>query len=171
MALSSMFKCPSCGGLFDSRYRMERHQVDRHGERSIDAKPVAPDVAGYLNLEDLARAVHEHEVIVVSMGELRNTYGAERLGVDVRERIHRGLLGCELGHFPTPLPRDQRELVVIYEWGGPVPALVRKAIGDPHDSSVEMSRFISQLVRLASRDRVKLNAIRDVLGQASPATA
>ena len=169
MALSSMFKCPSCSALFDSRYRMERHQVhycrfDSHDERSaIEAEPVAPDVTGYLNLDDLARAVHGHEVIAIPMGDLRDTYGAERLGVDVRDKIHQGLQRRKLAHFPTPLPRHQEELVVVYELGGPVSGLIGEAIGDPHDSLIEMSRFVSQLIRQASRARVKLNTIQDVL--------
>ena len=164
MALSSMFKCPSCDALFGSRYRMEQHQFNSHDERSvIEAEPVAPDVAGYLNLDDLARAVHEHEVIAIPMGDLRDTYGAERLGVEVREKIHQGLQRRNLAHFPTPLPRYRGELVVICEWDGPVSGLISEAIGDSDVSFIEMSRFVSQLIRQASQARVKLNTIQDVL--------
>ena len=172
MALSSMFKCPSCDALFGSRYRMEQHQFNSHDERSVtEAEPVAPDVAGYLNLDDLARAVHGHEVIAIPMGDLRDTYGAERLGVEVCEKIHQGLLRRNLAHFPTPLPRYQGELVVIYELGGPVSGLISEAVGDPHVSFIEMSRFVSQLIRQASQARVKLNTIQAVLTDEDSARA
>ena len=97
------------------------------------------------------------------MEDLRNAYGAQRLGSEVRNRIHFGLERDGLAYFPVPLPTYQDEVVVIYEEEGPVAELISEAIGDSHISDVEMSSIISQLIRVASQARMKLNQIQEVL--------
>ena len=81
----------------------------------------------------------------------------------MRNRIHFGLERDGLAYFPVPLPTYQDEVVVIYEEEGPVAELISEAIGDSHISDVEMSSIISQLIRVASQARMKLNQIQEVL--------
>ena len=120
-------------------------------------------MARYSGTNSVLRAVREQQVIAILMEDLRNAYGAQRLGSEVRNRIHFGLERDGLAYFPVPLPWYQHEVVVIYEEEGPVTGLISEAIGDSHISDVEMNSFISQLIRVASQARMKLNQIQDVL--------
>lgn len=63
------------------------------------------------------RVEEQGNVRTVTMEELREAYGASRLGVHVRSDISRALAGVGLGHIPEELPSYQHEQVRLYKKG------------------------------------------------------
>ena len=117
-------------------------------------------MATYLSLDALARAVRKEGVIAVPMGQIRDAYGAERLGSNVRRGIGSSLTRRGLAHIPRTLPGYQEDIVVIYKNYGPVHELITDAT---KAGARQMSTFIPLIINLAAQERVKLNAIRDLL--------
>jgi hypothetical protein len=75
----------------------------------------------------------EGGVASLLMGDVRDAYGAGRLGVHVRSGISKALLGMGLGHFPTDLPDSQYARVRIYKLGSSV-ADVIEAVLNPGEA-------------------------------------
>lgn len=63
------------------------------------------------------RVEQQGDIRTVTMEELREAYGASRLGVHVRNEISRALAGVGLGHIPEELPSYQHEQVRLYKKG------------------------------------------------------
>ncbi|MGM8929962.1 hypothetical protein [Salinicola halophyticus] len=63
------------------------------------------------------RVEEQGNVCTVAMEELREAYGASRLGVHVISDISRALAGVGLGHVPEDLPNYQHEQVRLYKKG------------------------------------------------------
>lgn len=62
--------------------------------------------------------------MTVSVGSLRDTHGAGRLGVHVRANIHNELAGRGIGHFPAEIPDNQDQPVRVYKKGTPAGELI-----------------------------------------------
>lgn len=69
----------------------------------------------YARLEDIRDAVEENGgVLTLSMEELRDAHGAERLGVNVRSAITSRLRKLGLNHQPYVLPAYQEDTIRLY---------------------------------------------------------
>ena len=77
------------------------------------------------NLDDLSDALQKNDgILTVTAEDLRNRYGADRLGVNVRAAISKELAGRGLAHYPTELPDRQGEQVRVYRQGSPVAEII-----------------------------------------------
>lgn len=112
-------------------------------------------------LDDLVREVEENSgVMTVEASALRDRYGAERLGINVRNAISKELAGRGLAHYPKILPDRQHELVRIYRQGSPVADLIDAVL------NVD-SRADAKLRKAAKGDSEKVVAkIRELLEEA-----
>lgn len=94
----------------------------------------------YKNLEELRDKVENSgDVLSVTMLELRNAYGAQRLGTVVRENISADLAGLGIGTFPDELPDYQEEHVRVYKRGSAAATLI-EAVLEPNPKSDERIR-------------------------------
>lgn len=90
------------------------------------------------SLNDIkARVEANGNVDTLRMDEVRDAYGAGRLGVHVRANISKALQGMGLGHYPAVLPDSQYAHVRIYKLGSPVADLIDAVLnpgpdGDEH---------------------------------------
>lgn len=88
------------------------------------------------SLDDLQEAVEANGgVLTVPAWKVRDAYGAERLGAQVRANITRELQGRGLGHYPTEIPDRQRREVRIYKIASPAGAVIDAVLrpGEPGD--------------------------------------
>ncbi len=109
------------------------------------------------SLDDLATEINEHGgVMTVSAEVLRNRYGAERLGVNVRTGISKELAGLGVGHYPRFLP-ERHDPVRVYKLGSPIADVINAVL------TVD-SKSDAQLRKLAKGDCEKILArIRELL--------
>lgn len=83
---------------------------------------------GFRDLKELKHKVDEAGgVLTVSMEDLRDAYGADRLGVNVRTRLQEQLAKLGLAHRPKDLPAYQEQQVRIYVQDSQVGELIRAA--------------------------------------------
>ena len=112
----------------------------------------------FKTLEELKAAVEENDgVLTLEVRVVRDAYGADRLGVNVRANISKALKGLGLGHYPAELPEYQHQPVRLYKLGSKVADLIDAVFepGDQHDkelreaaggSDSEIVRKIRELV-------------------------
>lgn len=73
------------------------------------------------NWDDVKKKVETNgNVLTLSMTDLKDAAGKDKLGVNVRAEISKTLAGMGLGHIPQELPSYQHESVRIYKKGTPV---------------------------------------------------
>ena len=110
------------------------------------------------NFEELDQLVRNSKgVLTVRMEQLRDAYGAGRLGRWVRQGIGKELAQRGLAHFPAELPENQWRHVRIYKNGTPAADLVQ-ALMEPGKDGDEIIR---QSLNGEAQD--KLLRIRGVL--------
>lgn len=107
--------------------------------------------------ETLGELVDKNVIHVIEMRELRDAYGASRLGETIAANISKELAGYGLGHLPSPLPLLASEEVRLYRRG--------TAIGDIVTAVLEPSVGGDQrLIDYAENtDREIVTRIREVL--------
>jgi hypothetical protein len=110
--------------------------------------------------DDLKRRVQsEGGVLTLPAWEIRDMYGAGRLGAIVRENISRELRRQGLGHYPAEIPGDQYKHIRIYEQGSRVEDLI-EAVLDPNEDG---DRILRDAVGGAEAERALLDQIRSLL--------
>lgn len=90
-------------------------------------------MSGWQGIKDI---VEENDnVFTISMLELREAAGKEKLGVNVTAGIKKKLAGMGLGHIPVDLPSYQHEQVRLYKKGTAVGELIDTVImpGEQND--------------------------------------
>ena len=113
----------------------------------------------FSDFDELAKRVSENgNVLTVTMGQLRDAYKAEKLGVNVRENIGKMLAGIGLAYYPTPLPTYQDEPARIYKQGTPVADLIDAVLNKPTVENDEVIRG-----RVNESDTSILNKIRELI--------
>jgi hypothetical protein len=96
----------------------------------------------------------------VTMGQLRDALGYDKLGVHVRTEISRKLAGQGLGHKPAPeLPDYQHQDVLVYSLGSKI-AQVVDALDHP---SEEGARKLVEIMTNDAKDI--LDRIKALLGE------
>ena len=110
------------------------------------------------SLEDIRDSVDKADgVVTLAMWDVRDAYGAGRLGVHVRTNISKKLRSLGLGHYPRELPSEQEVSVRVYRQGG--------AIADLIDAVLNPSATHDEELRAAVGGDAKetLNAIRELV--------
>jgi len=96
------------------------------------------------NWDDIKAAVENNgNVLTVTMEQLRDAYGAAKLGVHVRDAISSTLAGLGLGHVPVVLPTYQHELVRLYKKGTPVGDLIETVLTPGGQNDARLSEKFS----------------------------
>lgn len=92
----------------------------------------------YPSIEAIDAALQQsNNVMGVSMEQLRDAHGAQRLGNQVRAGIANKLRNLGIAYHPTDLPSYEHIWVLLYKQGTPVENLV-KAILQPGYQSTEV---------------------------------
>jgi hypothetical protein len=112
----------------------------------------------YEHLDELRKEVENNGgIVATTMQELRDAYGARKLGVHVRTAISNELAGRGLGHVPAELPEYQHYEVLIFRLGSDI-ARVVQAVQSPSAQSAALLRDLAQ-----SEARTRLEQIRALL--------
>jgi hypothetical protein len=109
-------------------------------------------------MQDLRAAVEaNNDVLTVSMEEVRNAHGAQRLGRVVRENISKALSSHGLEHHPAELPDRYWDKVRLYKMGSPASALITAVLapGDAADHAIRNA--------LSGADTEILDRIRELV--------
>lgn len=104
------------------------------------------------NWDDIKTDVEKNgNVLTVTMVQLRDAYGAGKLGIHVRDKISSTLAGLGLGHVPVVLPTYQHELVRLYKKGTPVGDLIETVLtpGGQNDARLR-EKFIGDGIDYAA---------------------
>ena len=113
----------------------------------------------YDSLEQIKEAVADHGgVLTLNMGELRDAYGADRLGSHIREGIEGEFGELGLAHRPRRLTNCQEDTVRLYLPKSPVGKLLEAASrrGESSDNVLrrlangEAERKLRQMTELLS---------------------
>jgi hypothetical protein len=97
-------------------------------------------VEDFDTLEELKDLVESSGgVLTVDMEDVRDAYGAGRLGVHVRLNISKALNGLGLGHYPPALPDRQWQPIRVYKLGSPAADFIG-AVLDPSEDNDEVIR-------------------------------
>jgi len=110
--------------------------------------------------EELSETVEkESGVTAITMREIRDGFGYKRLGPGVVSVISSELKAVGLGHFPMPLPDDQRQTVLIYQLHSTIEPVL-KAVAKPSEENVGVLRHLKDDV---SEDTAVLSQIRQLV--------
>lgn len=94
----------------------------------------------YTDLDELRSDIEDNgDLLALEMWEVRDAYGADRLGRIVRQNIAKELHGRGLASFPRELPDRQGEVVRVYKVGTPVAELI-EAVLSPSDDGDDRLR-------------------------------
>jgi hypothetical protein len=94
------------------------------------------EIAQQSSLEHIASEVDANGgIVTLPMWQIRNAYGAGRLGSTVRSNISEQLENLGLRHFPDDLPNDQNALVRLWRSKSAVGKIIRatRRVGDDYD--------------------------------------
>ena len=84
-----------------------------------------------------------------SMRDLRNAYGRQKLGRQVRAGIGRRLHWQGLAHFPAELPGYQEDLVWIYAEGSPLANRINAILDPSEETAEQLERWMRAEATLA----------------------
>lgn len=96
----------------------------------------------FKNLDEIKQAVEASQhVLTLSMEELRDAYGAGRLGEHVRANISKKLNGLGLGHVPEDLPKNYWDPIRVYKLGSKVADLIDAVLkpSKEHDDEIRQA--------------------------------
>ncbi len=93
-------------------------------------------------LRDFVNQPEHKGVVTVTMEELRDTYGVDKLGVHVRDGIVNKLDGVGLKPFPRELPKYQHEEVRIYRSGSPIAEVIDAVLNPSPDHDQELRDLV-----------------------------
>lgn len=109
-------------------------------------------------IEEVRVAVEANRgILTLSMEQLRDAYGAGKLGKHILIGISKSLAGQGLGHFPLELPNCQHENVRVYKLGSPVSDII-DAVFNVSDENDDVLRQAA-----ANDEAVLLRQVRQLL--------
>jgi len=110
--------------------------------------------------EELSESVQQEAgVTAITMRDLRDGFGYKRLGPGVVSVISSELKAVGLGHFPVPLPDDQRQTVLIYQLHSAIEPVL-KAVAEPSEENVDVLRHLHEN---RSEDSAVLSQVRQLV--------
>ena len=100
-------------------------------------------------------------ILTITMTDLRDAAGKDKLGVHIRAEISKTLAGMGLGHIAQELPSYQHESVRLYKRGTPIGYLIEMVLspGESNDrklkeqfadNSIDYVAIIEQIRELVS---------------------
>jgi len=91
------------------------------------------------------------DIISLTMSDLRDATGKDKLGVHVKAQISKTLAGMGLGHIPQELPSYQHESVRLYKRGTPIGELIEIVLqpGESNDRKLK-EQFAEEKIDYAS---------------------
>lgn len=97
-----------------------------------------------MNWDEIKQTVEEKgNVATLSMIELRDAVGKDKLGVNVRDEISKTLAGLGLGHVPRELPSYQHEAVRLYKRGTVVGDFIETVLNPGEQSDRKIREQLS----------------------------
>lgn len=84
-------------------------------------------------------------ILTVTMTDLRDAAGKDKLGVHVRAEISKTLAGMGLGHIPQELPSYQHELVRLYKRGTPIGELIEMVMSPSEQNDRKLKEQIAEI--------------------------
>ena len=94
--------------------------------------------------DEIRKAVEQSkDVLTVQMEVVRDAFGYDRLGVNVRAEISQKLSGLGLGHYPVELPDRQWVPVRLYKLGSSVADLIDAILNPSDEHDDELRRAVS----------------------------
>lgn len=103
-------------------------------DSAIAAQLDDPTKGRYEALSDIAADVDRHEgVLTLSMWQVRDAYGAGRLGVNVCANISDELENLGLQHIPSQVPSDQWAQIRLWKPKSAVGKLIHAARKPGHE--------------------------------------
>lgn len=97
----------------------------------------------FSDLDEIKKEVESSgNVLTLPMAEVRDAYGAHRLGIHVRANITKALRGLGLDHFPPLLPDRHREPVRIYKLGTPAADLIEAVLSPTEESDDALREWL-----------------------------
>lgn len=94
--------------------------------------------------DEIRKAVEASgDVLTVPMESVRDAFGYDRLGVNVRAMISEKLRGLGLGHYPTDLPDRQWVPVRLYKLGSSIADLIDAALHPSDDHDDELRKAVT----------------------------
>jgi len=92
---------------------------------------------------ELQNRVREQGVVTIRLDELRNAFGFQRLGANVRWEIAQSLRQAEIDFVPPQLPNRDHEMIRLFDKRLPIPGLLKAAVElDP-----EMDQVLAEAAR------------------------
>ena len=117
---------------------------------------MSPNISG---MPDLVAKVNDNGgVVVLQMREIRDAYGAQKLGSKVVRDIEKAITAQGLAYYPTPsIPGNQNEWLTLYLPDGPAAKLIN-AVLSPSEESIEIIRDA-----LSGADKAALKEIKVII--------
>src|SRR5215218_4125256 len=110
------------------------------------------------SLEELRdQVIDAGGVLTISMRAVRNAYGAQRLGAQIRQNISEKLRGLGIGHVDEELPELRDDEARFFHIGSPAGRLI-EAVVNPGSANDERIRAIA-----AGEETAKLDRIREIV--------
>lgn len=107
---------------------------------------------------DLAEQVKKNDgFLSLEMKDVRNAYGAQKLGTDVREGIEKALQAQNLSYHPREIPRYQDQWIILYLPESPAEVIIN-AVLRPGSASGEVIH-----AALSGTHKAALREIKGVL--------
>ena len=114
----------------------------------------SPNISGMPSL--VAKVNDNGGVVVLQMREIRDAYGAQKLGSQVVRDIEKAITAQGLAYYPTPsIPGNQNEWVTLYLPGSPAGKLINAVLSP----SAESREIICDALSGADKD-----ALREIKG-------
>lgn len=113
----------------------------------------------FKTFEELANMVDKNGgVVTVTMGQLRDAYGAGKLGVHIRNGISDRLRQRGLRHWPEELPIYQEQYARIYRDGSLVGKVISAAVRDLGEAADQILRDAA-----GGEDSANIQRIREIV--------
>lgn len=94
--------------------------------------------------DEIRKAVEASgDTLTVPMEVVRDAFGFDRLGVNVRASISDKLSGLGLGHYPVELPDRQWVHVRLFKLGSPIADLIDAVLNPSDEHDEELRKAVS----------------------------
>jgi hypothetical protein len=100
-------------------------------------------------------------VHTVTMEQLRDAAGKDKLGVHVRDEIKSSLAQMGLGHVPKELPKNQHEQVRLYSRGTAIGDFIDTVLSPGGQNDIKLKESLSEE---SSKYQSIIEQVRELVG-------